>query len=110
MHSVVHKYVFSPPASDGWKKEATFGKISMVFCQKSTRFFHQPSLHVTRAAAPSGASSAISATCLGVSFEEETATFLLTFIEIYLALQHIKLTFVEIYVALQSALLTFVEV
>ena len=61
-------------------------------------------------APPSGASSASSATYFGVSIEEQTATLLLTFVEIYLALQPAKLTFVEIYVALQFVLLTSVEI
>jgi hypothetical protein len=57
-------------------------------------------------APPSGASSASSATYFGVSIEEQTATFLLTFVEIYLALQLQKLTIIEIYAAPQFTFLT----
>jgi len=59
---------------------------------------------------PSSASSASSATYLGVSFEEQIVARLLTFIEIYVALQSVKLTSVEIYVALHPAVLTSIEV
>jgi hypothetical protein len=55
---------------------------------------------------PSGASSASSATYFGNSLEEQTTAYLLTFIEIYLALQLQKLTFVEIYLTLQPTILT----
>jgi len=61
-------------------------------------------------APPSGASSASSATYFGVSFEGQTAAYLLTFIEIYVALQPMKLTFIEIYVALQPLILTFAKI